>query len=155
MVYCLNPKSVANYRKSFVDIDKTDPLDAYVIADFARVGRITSQPWRGAQFLALQRLSRHRLHLVESMTREKTYMVSNIYLKFSELAVLDKQDRPFSNTYGSTSAAVLTEFLFLDDISYGPVEDLVAFVAKKVKIVLPIPCKLPKYRKRLPEILTN
>ena len=64
LVYCLNPKSVANYRKSFVDIDKTDPLDAYVIADFARVGRITCEPWRGAQFLALQRLSRHRLHIV-------------------------------------------------------------------------------------------
>ena len=45
-------------------MDKTDPLDAYIIADFARCGRITSQPWRGAQFLALQRLSRHRLHLI-------------------------------------------------------------------------------------------
>lgn len=131
MVYCLNPKSIANYRKSFVDMDKTDPLDAYVIADFARVGRITSEPWRGAQFLALQRLSRHRLHLIESMTREKTYMVSNIYLKFSELAVLDKEDRPFSNNYGSTSAAVLTEFLSLDDITYASIEDLVEFVAKK------------------------
>ena len=133
MVYCLNPKSIANYRKSFVDMDKTDPLDAYVIADFARVGRITSEPWRGAQFLALQRLSRHRLHLIESMTREKTYMVSNIYLKFSELAVLDKEGRPFSNNYGSTSAAVLTEFLSLDDITYASIEDLVDFVAKKGK----------------------
>lgn len=47
LVYCLNPKSVANYRKSFVDMDKTDPLDAFVIADFARCGRITSTPWRG------------------------------------------------------------------------------------------------------------
>ncbi len=47
LVYCLNPKTVANYRKSFVDMDKTDPLDAYVIADFARCGRITSSPWRG------------------------------------------------------------------------------------------------------------
>lgn len=133
MVYCLNPKSIANYRKSFVDIDKTDPLDAYVIADFARVGRITSQPWRGAQFLALQRLSRHRLHLMECMTREKTYMISNIYLKFSELAVLNKEDKPFSNTYGTTSAAILTEFLTLDDIAYSPIEDLVDFVAKKGK----------------------
>ena len=52
-VYCLNPKTIANYRKSFVDIDKTDPLDAYVIADFARCGRISSSPWRGSQFLAL------------------------------------------------------------------------------------------------------
>ena len=133
LVYCLNPKSVANYRKSFVDIDKTDPLDAFVIADFARCGRITSEPWRGAQFLALQRLSRHRLHLVECITREKTYMVSNIYLKFSELAVLDKDAQPFSNTYGVTSAAVLTEFLSLDDITYSSIEDLVAFVSAKGK----------------------
>ncbi|QUH26451.1 IS110 family transposase [Serpentinicella alkaliphila] len=133
LVYCLNPKSISNYRKSFIDIDKTDPLDAYIIADFARVGRITCQPWRGAQFLALQRLSRHRLHLIESITREKTYMVSNIYLKFSELAVLDKGDRPFSNTYGTTSAAVLTNFLSLDDITYSSIEDLVAFVSAKGK----------------------
>jgi len=133
LVYCLNPKTVSNYRKSFIDIDKTDPLDAYVIADFARCGRISSKPWRGAQFLALQRLSRHRLHLVECITREKTYMVSNIYLKFSELAVLDKKNRPFSNTYGATSAAVLTEFLSLDDITYSSIEDLVAFVSAKGK----------------------
>jgi transposase len=133
LVYCLNPKTVANYRKSFVDMDKTDPLDAFVIADFARCGRITCSPWRGAQFLALQRLTRHRLHLVESGTREKTYMISNIYLKFSELAVLDKDEKPFSNTYGVTCAAVLTEFLSLDDIAYSPVEDLVAFIREKGK----------------------
>lgn len=133
LVYCLNPKSVANYRKSFVDIDKTDPLDAYIIADFARVGRITCEPWRGAQFLALQRLSRHRLHLIECIAREKAYMVSNIYLKFSELPVLDKEEKPFSNLYGVTSAAVLTEFLSLDDIAYSTIDDLVKFVSAKGK----------------------
>ena len=60
-------------------------------------------------------------------------MVSNIYLKFSELAVLDKDEQPFSNTYGATSAAVLTEFLSLDDITYSSIEDLVAFVSAKGK----------------------
>ena len=40
-VYCLNPKMIANYRKSFIGLDKTDPKDAFIIADFARVGRIT------------------------------------------------------------------------------------------------------------------
>lgn len=133
LVYCLNPKTIANYRKTFVDMDKTDPLDAYVIADFARCGKIASKPWRGSQFLALQRLTRHRLHLVEGITREKTYMVSNIYLKFSELAVLDKQERPFSNTYGATSSAILTEYLSLDDITYSSIEDLVAFIREKGK----------------------
>lgn len=133
LVYCLNPKTVANYRKTFVDMDKTDPLDAYVIADFARCGKITSKPWRGSQFLALQRLTRHRLHLIEGITREKAYMVSNIYLKFSELTVLDKEERPFSNTYGVTSSAILTEYLSLDDITYSSVEDLVAFIRDKGK----------------------
>lgn len=132
-VYCLNPKTIVNYRKSFVDMDKTDPLDAFVIADFARCGRISSSPWRGSQFLALQRLTRHRLHLVECITREKTYMVSNIYLKFSQLAVLDKEEKPFSNNYGATSMAVLTEFLSLDDITYSPLEELVSFVKEKGK----------------------
>lgn len=132
-VYCLNPKTIVNYRKSFVDMDKTDPLDAFVIADFARCGRISSSPWRGSQFLALQRLTRHRLHLIECITREKTYMVSNIYLKFSQLSVLDKEDKPFSNNYGATSMAVLTEFLSLDDITYAPLEELVAFVKEKGK----------------------
>jgi transposase len=133
MVYCLNPKTIANYRKSFIDMDKTDPLDAFIIADFARCGRITSQPWRGAQFLALQRLTRHRLHLVESASREKAYMVSNIYLKFSQLAVVKDEDMPFSNTYSATSEAVLTEFLSLDDIAYSPLEVLVEFIKSKGK----------------------
>lgn len=60
-------------------------------------------------------------------------MVSNIYLKFSQLAVLGKGDKPFSNTYGVTSAAVLTEFLSLDDITYSSIEDLVAFISTRGK----------------------
>jgi hypothetical protein len=60
-------------------------------------------------------------------------MVSNIYLKFSQLAVLDKKDKPFSNNYGATSAAILTEFLSLDDITYSPIENLVDFVKEKGK----------------------
>lgn len=41
LVYCLNPKIIVAYRKSFVCLDKTDSLDAKVICDFARVGKIT------------------------------------------------------------------------------------------------------------------
>lgn len=88
-VYCLNPKEVAKYKESFNSLDKNDGIDSFVIADFARVGRINTQPWRGAQYLALQRLTRHRLHITECIAREKTYMLNNIFLKFSEFAMLD------------------------------------------------------------------
>ncbi len=131
-VYCLNPKTTANYRKSFVAMDKTDPLDAYLIADFARVGRTKKcEPWRGSQYLALKRLTRHRLHLAECITREKTYMVSNLYLKFSELQLLDGEYQPFSNIYGATSSALLTELLSLQDIIDASEEELLQFLAEK------------------------
>ena len=131
-VYCINPKMTANYRKSYVAMDKTDPLDARLIADFARVGRTKKcEPWRGSQYLALKRLTRHRLHLAECISREKTYMVSNLYLKFSELQLLEDDRRPFSNIYGATASAVLTEFLSLQEIIDATEEELLEFLADK------------------------
>ncbi len=130
-VYCLNPKVIANYRKSFIGLSKTDPLDSFIIADFARCGRISSAPWRGSQYLALQRLTRHRLHIVECITREKTYMISNMFLKFSELSVSD--DSPFCNNYGKTAESILTELLSLEEITNMSLESLVDFICDKGK----------------------
>lgn len=130
-VYCLNPKEVANYKDSFNSLDKNDSIDSFVIADFARVGRIHIEPWRGSQYLALQRLTRHRLHIVECLTREKTYMLSNVFLKFSEFALLQGDEHPFSNKYGATASSILTEFLSSEDIANIPLENLVDFVNKK------------------------
>ena len=131
-VFCVNPKMTANYRKSYIAMDKTDPLDAYLIADFARCGRLKKcEPWRGSQFLALKRLTRHRLHLAECITREKTYMVSNLYLKFSELQLLEGDSQPFSNIYGATASAVLTEFMSLQEIIDASEEELLQFLAQK------------------------
>lgn len=130
-VFCLNPKMTANYRKAFIAMAKTDPFDAFIIADFARAGLIETQPWRGSQFLALKRLTRHRLHLAECITREKTYMVSNLYLKFSELQLLSGENQPFSNIYGATSSAILTEFLSPQEIIDASEEELLTFIADK------------------------
>ena len=140
-VFCLNPKMTANYRKSFIGMNKTDPLDAFIIADFARAGRIETDPWHGSQFLALQRLTRHRLHLVEAQTREKTYMVSNMFLKFSELSVLPKEEQPFSDNYGATASSVLTEFLSMEDIVNASPEELVTFLCEKSRNRITDPSK--------------
>lgn len=132
-VYCMNPRVICAYKKSFIDMDKTDPKDAFVIADFARVGKITTAPWNGAQYIALQRLTRCRLHLIENISREKSYILSNIFLKFSELAVLDKKENPFSDTFGATSLAVLTDFMSTEELANASIEDLVAFLVEKSK----------------------
>ena len=130
-VYCLNPKEVANYKNSFNALDKNDGIDSFVIADFARVGRIHTEPWRGSQYLALQRLTRHRLHIVECLTREKTYMLSNVFLKFSEFAVLQGDEHPFSDKYGATASSILTQFLSSEDIANASIEHLFDFVSTK------------------------
>ena len=132
-VYCLNPRVISAYKKSFVDIDKTDPKDAFVISDFARVGKITTAPWSGGQYIALQRLTRCRLHLIENISREKSYIISNIFLKFSELAVLEKAENPFSNTFGASSLATLTDFMTIEDLASSSLEDLIVFLVKKGK----------------------
>lgn len=130
-VYCLNPKDVKNYKKSFTDLPKNDNIDSFVIADFARVGRITIQPWRGSQYLALQRLTRHRMHIAECIAREKSYALNNIFLKFSEFALLSKDEHPFSDKYGATAEGILTEFMTNDDLVNTPLEDLVDFIYSK------------------------
>jgi len=130
-VYCLNPKVTSAYKKTFVAEGKSDPEDAYAIADFARCDKIKSEPWRGSQYLAIQRLTRHRLHLIEAVAREKNYMLSNIYLKFSELAVIDDARQPFSDKYGATASAILTDFLSTEDIASMPLLDMAAFVNQK------------------------
>jgi transposase len=130
-VYYLNPKEVSKYKVSFNSLDKNDGIDSFVIADFARVGRIRIQPWHGAQYLALQRLTRHRLHITQCIAREKTYLLNNIFLKFSEFAMLNKGEHPFSNKYDATAEAILTEYLSTEDLVNTSIEDLVNFVSTK------------------------
>ena len=132
-VYVLNPKTTSGYRKTFVDLQKTDPTDSYLIADYARVGKIKTQPWKGDQHIALRRLTRHRLHIVELITAEKTYYQTNLFLKFSEFARLKGNKKLFSNKFGAVATAIIEELLSLDDIAYMSIEDLAKLISDKSK----------------------
>jgi transposase len=130
-VYVLNPKTTSKYRETFVDLQKTDPADSFLIADFARVGKIKVQPWKGDQHIALKRLTRHRLHIIELITAEKTYYQTNLFLKFSEFARLKGNKKLFSNKFGAVATSIIEELLSLDDIAYMSVEDLAKFISEK------------------------
>lgn len=130
-VYCLNPKVVKNYKESFIDLPKNDGIDSFVIADYARCDRIKIKPWKGSQYLALQRLTRHRLHITECIAREKVYMLNNIFLKFSEFAFLQKEEHPFSNKYSATAEAILTEFTTTEQIVNTSIEELVELITAR------------------------
>lgn len=43
-VYVVNPKLIRSYKGTFVDLPKNDGVDSFVIADFARAGKIKTKP---------------------------------------------------------------------------------------------------------------
>ncbi|MBQ6125670.1 MAG: IS110 family transposase [Erysipelotrichaceae bacterium] len=125
-VYAENAKSIQKYKETFLDREKTDPEDAYLCADYARIGKCKkSHPVIGYQKIALQRLTRQRKHVAEQLGKEKQYLSSNLFLKFSALKV-NPGDNPFSNTFGKTSSVMLTDFMSNEEIVEADLSDLIA-----------------------------
>lgn len=147
LVYCINPKISKNYRASFSDMDKTDPKDAYILADIARVGRTKLlSPFKGSQKLALQRLTRHRVHLAELLAKEKTYVLTNIYLKFSEFG---KNGAKFTaNKWSKTALSVLEEFSSPEEIINSSFDELLAFISKSSRNRIANPVETVKILKK-------
>lgn len=131
-VFVINPKSSSNFRKTYVDMDKTDPKDAFVLADLARCGRINQQPYKASQLFALQRLTRQRFHLVKTISAEKAYMLTNIYLKFSSLTTANKDSKPFSNLFGTTSSNLIMDYSPSDIVNMSE-KDMVNYIVEKGK----------------------
>lgn len=131
-LYALNPRLTAKYKESLGEVDKTDRIDALVAADWLRTRRILPAPFvPDAHHLPLRFLTRYRHHVVHNLAREKAYCLAVLYLKASEYTHPDKQ--PFSNVFGATSRAVLTEFASLEQVAALPFHDLVEFIDHKGK----------------------
>jgi len=110
-IHILNAKVVYNFKRSYSDLPKNDDVDAWVIADKLRFGRLPREVFMDERFFALQRLIRNRFHLVNIINREKTYFLNNLFLKFSSL----RQEKIFSDNFGATAIAVV-------GISYPPMK---------------------------------
>ena len=110
-------------------VGKNDGIDSFIVADYVRAGLVEIEPWRGSQYLALQRLTRQRRHISEAIAREKNYVLNNIFLKFSEFALLSGEESPVSNKFSATAEAILTEYKTTEDIANAPLEELIDFVS--------------------------
>ena len=148
-VYAENAKSIQKYKETFLDREKTDPEDAYLCADYARIGKCKdSHPVIGYQKIALQRLTRQRKHIAEQLGKEKQYLSSNLFLKFSALKV-NPEDNPFSNTFGKTSSVMLTDFLSNEEIVEADLGDLVVKIAEVSKYRISDPKETAKLLKKV------
>ncbi|MDC3424284.1 IS110 family transposase [Aquibacillus sp. 3ASR75-11] len=127
-IYVLNARKVARFKKGYDTLPKNDRIDAWVIADHLRFGRLPNEMKDAIHYEALQRLTRTRFHLAKEIARNKTYFLNQLFIKFSGM----RQDNPFSNTFGATSLAVIQE-LEPETITKMSLQELVDFIQEKGK----------------------
>ena len=126
-IICFNPKIIDAFKKTLGDLPKTDKMDAFAIAERLRFGRLPDSVPVDFRYLALQRLTRHRFHIIENIVREKSYYLSNLFLKCSGLC----QSNVFSNNFGAAASFIVEEYSDWEDIANMPLENLSLFLTEK------------------------
>ena len=127
--HVLNPKQVKKFKDSYNDLPKNDPIDAFVVADSLRFGRITKPMYidDDYKYQALKTLTRARFFAVQNLVREKQRFANYLFMKCSGLA----QEKVFSNQTGATSMALVDEFETVDEIAYMGIDELANFINEK------------------------
>jgi hypothetical protein len=139
-IHVLNPKQVNAFKKAYPDLPKTDDVDAWIIAENLRFGRISQEVYMDDKVTALKKLIRARYYAARNLTREKNHFLTHLFLKFSSLT----QEKVFSDKFGATALAIIEEFLSVDEIAYMPIEELSAFVNEKGKGKFDVPEDIAK-----------
>lgn len=127
-VFTINPKLIKKFKEAYVDLDKTDKIDAWIIADRLRFGRLPLTAVMQEQFIALQRLTRMRYHLVHNLTREKQYFLQNLFYKCSSFTTEVE-----SSVFGNAILELLLEQYSLEEIGSMSVDELATFLKEKGK----------------------
>lgn len=128
-IYRFNPKIIHHFKKILKDLEKTDFVDAVIIAKRLKFGNLPCPYHCLKDYLPLQRLTRYRYHLIKEIVREKGFLLTHLFLKNSELAV----KRPIKRVLGSTSRAIIHEYLSKDEIAEASLDDLTELIVKVSK----------------------
>jgi transposase len=121
---CFNPQLVTKFKEGLVlRRPKNDQRDASAIAARLRFGElplsyVPADFWQG-----LRRLTRYRFHLSRNLSREKMRFQAYAFLKCSDW----KRVKGFSDVFGATSVALLTEFTVteLAEMTHDQLVDLI------------------------------
>jgi transposase len=127
-VFVMNPKQIANFKKSYSDMNKTDELDAFVIADYLRFGRNQMSVVKESQYVALQQLTRSRYQLVRMLTKEKQHFLQHLSYKCNTLS-----QEVDSSVFGNAMMELFLEKFSIEELAHMPLEELAAFLQEKGK----------------------
>ena len=125
-IHVLNPKQVKKFKEAYPDLPKNDFVDAFVIADHLRFGRIAKEVYMDDyRYQALRTLTRARLDVIQNLTREKQRFANYLFLKCSGIA----QEKDIQNT-SATTIALMEHFETVDDLANSDLDELTAFIAE-------------------------
>ena len=123
-IHILNPKQVRKFKDAYPDLPKNDWVDAFVIADHLRFGRITREVYMDDyRYKALQTLTRARFDVIQNLTREKQRFSNYLFLKCSGMA----QNKDIQNS-SATTVAIMEQFETVDDLAKADLGQLAAFI---------------------------
>lgn len=123
-IHVLNPKQVKKFKESYPELPKNDWVDAFVIADHLRFGRIAREVYMDDyRYNALQTLTRARFDVIQNLTREKQRFANYLFLKCSGIA----QDKSITNT-SATTIALMERFETVDDLANADLNELTDFI---------------------------
>jgi len=125
-VFVMNPKQIANFKKSYSDMDKTDEIDAFVIADYMRFGRLPMSIVKEEQYVALQQLTRARYNIVRQITKEKQRFLQYLSYKCNTFT-----EDLASSVFGKAMMDLFQESYSLEELSQIPLEDLADYLREK------------------------
>ena len=125
-----DPFKIHNYAKVF-NSDKTDENDAFFIAAFLRTERYSRSPLKEEQFMALQRLTRSRMQLVDMLVETKQHFIENLYYKCNTLSRELRDEKDLSTTiFSSSIIELITSDMSLDEIASLPLNELAEILQK-------------------------
>ena len=125
-IHVLNPKQVKKFKEAYPDLPKNDFVDAFVIADHLRFGRIAKEVYMDDyRYQALRTLTRARFDVIQNLTREKQRFANYLFLKCSGIA----QEKDIQNT-SVTTIALMEHFETVDDLANTDLDELTDFIAQ-------------------------
>lgn len=117
-------------------------IDAWIIADRLRFGRLPMTVIMQEQYVALQRLTRMCYHLIHNLTREKQYFLQHLFFKCSAFT-----SEVESSVFGNALTELLLEKFSLEEISAIELETLADYLKEKGKNRFPNPENRQVYSK--------
>lgn len=127
-VFVMNPRQIANFKKSYSDMDKTDEIDAFVIADYMRFGRLPMSIVKEEQYVALQQVTRARYQIIRQISQEKQRFLQ--YLSYKCNTFTEDVE---SSVFGKAMMDLFQENYSLEELSQLSLEDLADYLRVKGK----------------------